>query len=120
MYEIGFVEVTCPIFDIDTADRFDGKTKAIKDNFPKMKQVDSMLVIYPRQVPSSTLVEIGYELALSKKMVIFHKEELPYILTEAGETISNIRTYKYTDFETIEDIIRKNEMTLFEGGTQLA
>lgn len=41
-----------------------------------MKQSDSMLIIYPRNVPSSSLVENGYGIALTKKIVIFHKEKI--------------------------------------------
>ncbi|MCD8013698.1 MAG: hypothetical protein LUG99_11065, partial [Lachnospiraceae bacterium] len=75
------------------------------------------LDIYPPQVTSSTLVSIGYGLSLFNKMVIFHKVELPYILMEAGETITHIRTYQYDTFNKIEDTIRKNQMTLFEGAS---
>jgi hypothetical protein len=64
---IGFTEVYCPIIEKDDPEHFDGKTRAIRDNFPQMKQADSMLVIYPRNLPSSSLVENGYGIALSKK-----------------------------------------------------
>ena len=37
LLQIGFTEVHCPLIDIESQDRFDGKTKAIKNNFPLMK-----------------------------------------------------------------------------------
>lgn len=112
---VGFTEAFCPVIEKDNPLRFDGKTKAIKDNFPQMKQSDSMLIIYPRNVPSSSLVENGYGIALTKKIVIFHKEKLPYILEEAGGAIQNVKTYHYDSFSEIKDILVNNGMTLFDG-----
>lgn len=113
---VGFTEVFCPVIEKEDPLRFDGKTKAIKDNFPQMKQADSMLIIYPRNVPSSSLVENGYGIALTKKIVIFHKEKLPYILEEAGGAIQNIKTYHYSSFDDIKDTLVDNGMALFDGG----
>lgn len=113
---IGFLHIHCPLFEKASSKSFDGKTKAIKENFAKMKQVDCMIVIYPQHVPSSVLVEIGYGLSLCKKIVIFYRDKLPYILQEAGETISHIKTYKYDDFEEIQNIVTMNGMDIFDGG----
>jgi hypothetical protein len=113
---IGFTEVYCPIIENEDPAHFDGKTRAIRDNFPQMKQADSMLVIYPRNLPSSSLVENGYGIALSKRMVIFHREDLPYILAEAGGEIQNIKTYSFKEYKEIEEIIASNGMTIFDGG----
>ena len=111
---IGFTKVECPAFEKDDYYNFDGHTKAIKENFVEMKQVDSMLVIYPNAQPSSVLVEIGYGLALCKKTVIFYKESLPYILKDAGTNISHIDTRKYNSFDDILSIIRSNGKQLFK------
>lgn len=116
LINIGFVDIYCPLFGKHSSESFDGKTKAIKENFTKMKQVDCMLIIYPQSVPSSILVEIGYGLSLCKKIVIFYQEKLPYILEEAGETISHIKTYKYRNFNEIENIVTMNGMDIFDGG----
>lgn len=115
LLHIGFTEVHCPLIDIESQEHFDGKTKAIKDNFPLMKYVDSMLFIYPWKNASSSLVEMGYGIALSKKMVVFHGEGLPYIMDEAGGSITNIKTYSFSSYEEINTIIEKNGMALFEG-----
>ena len=113
---IGFLDIYCPLFGKISSKSFDGKTKAIKENFAKMKQVDCMIIIYPQNVPSSVLVEIGYGLSLCKKIVIFYRYELPYILEEAGETISHIKTYKYNNFNEIQKIVTMNGMDIFDGG----
>lgn len=114
--EIGFSDVVCPLFDKNSKSAFDGKTKAIKNNFADLKKVDSLIVIYPWKRPSSSLVEIGYGIALSKKMVIFHREGVPYILEEAGGTIAHVKTYTFDKLEEIGSIIEANGMYIFEGG----
>lgn len=114
--KIGFLDIQCPLFEIESSAVFDGKTKAIKENFSKMKQVDCMMIIYPQKLPSSVLVEIGYGISLCKKMVIFYHDKLPYILEEAGETIAHVKTYKYDTFNDINEIIIANEMDIFDGG----
>ena len=75
LYNLGFSSVICPIFDHPDYNNFDGNTKAIKENFIQMKKVESMIVIYPKALPSSVLVEIGYALALCKKTIIFFGEK---------------------------------------------
>lgn len=112
---IGFTDIICPIIDNDDPKKFDGKTRAIKNNFNNLKQIECMVIVYPENVPSSSLVEIGYGIALCKRMVIFYKEKLPYILEEAGENIEHVKTYKFDDFSEIDNIITSNGMSLFEG-----
>lgn len=116
LIKIGFTEVFCPAIQNENPFHFDGKTKAIRENFPQMKQADSMLVIYPCNVPSSSLVENGYAIALTKRIVIFHKERLPYILEDAGGAIHNVKTFAYEEFDDIRRTLDDNGMALFDGG----
>lgn len=115
--KIGFTDVFCPILDKEDPSHFDGKTKAVKDNFPLMKQANSFLIIYPKKIPSSALIESGYGIALSKKMVIFYnaKEGLPYMLESADKYIPNINTYQFVAYTEIEQLIESDGMVLFEG-----
>ncbi len=114
LINMGFSEIICPILEKDNKNSFDGKTKAIKDNFSNLKQVESILVIYPKKIPSSTLVEIGYGIALTKQMVVFYQEGLPYILEEAGENIHHIKSFKYSSFSEIGTTLLSNGMDIFE------
>lgn len=115
--DIGFVDIICPILSIEDTTKFDGKIKAMKDNFASLKQVDSLVVIYPYQSPSSILVELGYGIALCKRTVIFYRENLPYMVQDAGENVEHIKAFKFDDYSEITDIIIKNGMTIFEGRT---
>lgn len=116
LINMGFTKIHCPLFDIESPEVFDGKIKAIIENFEKMKQVDCMIIIYPQNVPSSILIEIGYGLSLSKKIVIFYRDKMPYILQGAANAITHIKTCKYDKFEEIRAIISSNGMHIFEGG----
>lgn len=111
---LGFAKVVCPLFDNPDINNFDGNTKAIKENFVALKQVDTLIVIYPKAAPSSVLVEIGYGLALCKKTVIFHRDPLPYILKDAGINISHIDSREYESFDDIKHIIDSNGKQLFK------
>ena len=113
--DIGFTDIYSSALDIDKKDSFDGKIKAMRDNFAILKEVDSILVIYPWKCPSSALVDIGYGIALCKKMVIFYKEGLPYMLEEAGQYIKHVRTYHFENYAEIDKIIKSNGIDLFEG-----
>lgn len=111
--EIGFEKIISPIIKNKDPESFEGNAKAIKNNFEELKQIEYMFIIYPKKVPSSVLVEIGYGISLSKRMVIFYKEELPYILDGVGEHISHIKTYQYNKLEDIVREISRTEMNIF-------
>lgn len=111
---IGFDEVICPLFDNPDYNNFDGSTKAIMDNFKKLKRSEAVLVIYPKSTQSSVLPEIGYALALSKKTAIFFKESLPYILKDAGLAIPHIHySACFSRYEEITHTILSNGKQLF-------
>ena len=119
--KIGFTDVFCPILKKEDPSHFDGKTKAVKDNFPLLKQADSLLIIYPKRIPSSALIESGYGIALSKKMVVFYnaQEGLPYMLESADKYIPNINTYQFNSYSQIEQLIKSDGMVLFEAAQEV-
>lgn len=113
--KIGFEKIICPAKDIKNKECFDGKRKAIKNNFRNLKQVDSFVMIYNTLCPSSSLVELGYAIALCKKIVVFYREGLPYLIENAGEAIQHIQTIHFKEYSDIVKEIRSNEMALFVG-----
>lgn len=91
---------------IPSTDRFDGKQKAINDNFKKLSESEYLLVVYPERLASSVLTEVGYAIAMSKKMIVFVKDksDLPYMLQEADIAIDNFHMFQYKE---IGDIIHQ-------------
>lgn len=113
--KIGFNNVICPILWKKDPATFDGKTKAINDTFTHIKNSSCLLAIYPKAVPSSVLVELGYGIALRKGIAIFHKGQLPYLLEKSGEAIPHVYTLQYKDFADINKIILSNGRVIFNG-----
>lgn len=108
-----FLNVFAPAMEKETKDDFDGASTAIRQNFIKLKQVDCMLVIYPENLPSSLLVEVGYGIALGKRIVIFYKKELPYILKDAGNEINHVKVKHFNEYEDILLEIKSSGRDLF-------
>lgn len=103
-------KIYAPAINIDKRDRFDGSEKAISDNFVELKQSEYYVCVYSKNVPSSIIVEIGYCIALKKKIVVFLKNdvELPYILKGSEKALSFIKIYRYKCAEEIVNIFKKN------------
>lgn len=111
---IGFRDVICPAISAESKDDFDGMTKALKENFIHLKQVDNVIILYPNLTPSSVLIEVGYAIGLTKHTIIFYRTELPYMLVEAGENISHVRTVSCSSFEHILKYITTNGRAIFK------
>ena len=109
-----FRTVYCPALEKETQLDFDGANTAIKQNFIKMKQVDCMLVVYPELLPSSLLVEIGYGIALCKRIVIFYRDKLPYMLQDAGNEIEHVKVKHFDTYKDIIGEIKSNGRDLFD------
>lgn len=103
-------DVYCPCENIKDVGCFDGIEKAIHDDFRILKESEHYIFVYPKQITSSILLEMGYAIALSKKTTIFAKnvKDLPFMLKRADKAISNIRIYPYETIEDIENIINSN------------
>ncbi len=97
-----------------TAD-FDGAVKALRENLRDIKQCEAMVVLYPDNIKSSVLLEIGYAIALSKRIVLFtkSKEKLPFMLTQADVAIPTLKIFEYRQFSEIRRILSHNGKSLF-------
>jgi len=112
--KLGYKTIS-PARNITNQKNFDGPQLAIQENFKKLKSVEYILAIYPSKVASSMLVEIGYGIALTKRIVIFYrdKNDLPYMLSEARGKVNHIMTVEYKDYDDIINTIEKNGRALF-------
>ena len=113
--EIGFTKVICPAATIKDQKNFDGKTKSVKDNFRILKRTECFVLISDFSKASSSLIELGYAIALGKKTVVFYKNKLPFLIEKAGEVIPHVHTVQFQSFDIIINEINRNKMDLFEG-----
>jgi len=94
---------------------FDGEIKAITENLENIIQSEAMVVIYPDKSKSSVLLEIGYAIALSKKIVIFTKvkKQLPFMLRQADAAISNLKIFEYSQIYEVFRFLSHNGKSIF-------
>lgn len=110
--ERGFELVVCPAIEKDSGE-WDGITTAVQDNFRNLFQIQHLIVLYPKQLPTSSLIEIGYGIALCKNTVIFYKEDVPYMLRGAAQDIAHLHTRQFRKYDDIMKAI-KSDKSLFE------
>lgn len=111
---IGYRNVICPALDIEDPRHFDGTTKAVKSNFKNLKRSESFILVYLQSKATSSLIELGYAIATGKRVVVFYKNQIPYLLQKAGENIAHVRTLKCNSYSDIVSEIVNNKMALFE------
>lgn len=107
-----FDNVICPAIERDEED-WSGITTAVKTNYRNLRRIQHLIVFYPKHIPTSSLLEIGYGIALCKNIIIFYKDELPYMLKGAAEDIPHLHTRKFVNNEDIIKAI-KSDKGLFE------
>jgi hypothetical protein len=95
---------------IPTKQDFDTQVLAIQDDFERIEQSKMFVMLYPKRLASSVLVEVGFALALKKPTVIFvHREDdLPYLLREAGQALHFVRTYEAANNAAVIALLKKN------------
>lgn len=111
--KIGFTRVNCPAVRIKDKAHFEGREKTVINTFKDLKKTECFVLIYERARASSVLVELGYAIATDKKIVVFYKSKLPFLIQKAGENIPHIHTVKFKDFKVIKQEILSNKMALF-------
>lgn len=108
-------DIYAPISKLAEQAEFDGPEKAASENFEMLKKAEVLLCLYPKPVATSALAEIGYSIALSKKIIIFtskrNKSKLPYFLQDGEKSFPNLKIYEYESDEDIIKKIRKNGKT---------
>lgn len=115
--ECGVKDIFYPGETLESGD-FDGQEKSIRKNFIILKESEHYLFLYPEKAASSTLMEIGYAIALSKNMIIYTKSrsELPFMLQHADKVIANLKIYEYEKFSDFLKYVSQNGNQFLEWG----
>lgn len=94
---------------------FDPENISLAANIKALEQSQHFVLIYPRPLPSSVLVEAGIALALKLPSAYFvrSKTDLPFLLQNPGEAERCIRVYEYTDTNHIIGLVKKYSRELF-------
>lgn len=112
----GFTSIFAPISRIARKSDFDGKEDSIEMGFSELKQCDYYVFIFLQRCISSTLIEVGYAIALRKKCIIFVKtrKELPFMLEQADKRNPNIKIYECSDYDDLVALVKKDGKYIFQ------
>ena len=65
---------------IDSDNCFDSPSKSVDEDFMKIEKSDVFLLIHPRRMQTSSLIELGYACALQKRIIIIGNfNDLPFL-----------------------------------------
>lgn len=78
----GAKNVVAAFFSAKDYDSYDSPSKSAKEDITEIKSCDVFVMFYPQKKATSALVELGYALAKSKKILIVSPEIdiLPYMV----------------------------------------
>ena len=103
--------VCSEIETINSKNDYDTPEKSITDDLNAIKKCDWFILHYPSQTPTSALIELGFAIALEKKIIIIPPEVsiLPYLaqgLSSCSNSfiIQSERLNKTIAYEIIEQI----------------
>ena len=88
------------------------------ENFRALKHAEYVILLHPKYLATSALIEVGYALALGKEIVIFAKEgeRLPLVLSGLSVPLPNVRKYVVPGMDAVAKLIEKNGAFALEGG----
>lgn len=99
---------------------YDQPSVGLLRNVQRIRASTYFMLIYPKQLPTSALVEVGMALALGKRSVWFVQKNatLPYLLREGGAVggradLPRINTRNYEKLEDVPKIIDDDPEQLF-------
>lgn len=93
-------------------------TRIPPENFEALKHAEYVVLLYPKLLATSSLIEIGYALALGKEIVIFAKEgeRMPLVLSGLSVPLPNVRKYVVPSMKEAAKMVRENGSFVLEGG----
>lgn len=77
-------DVICEIDKIRKADDYESPKESYVMDFGAISECDAFILHYPISTPTSALVELGFALALDKRVIIItpDRNRLPYLMRE--------------------------------------
>ncbi|HEY4308067.1 MAG TPA: toll/interleukin-1 receptor domain-containing protein [Pirellulales bacterium] len=122
------VDICCPSVkriywagsEIPSVKKFDGEQIALTRDLGQLKLSEICLFVLFAKLPTSVHVEIGYAIALNKKIVIFckNREDLPFLLKRADKQISNLSIYECSSYDELLKLIDKDGEAIISNETR--
>lgn len=83
--------ITCEIDEIGGKGSYDSPVESFTKDFSAIKSSDCFILHYPNPSPTSALIELGFAIALEKKVIIVtpDKQQLPYLVQSIEKVGTN-------------------------------
>ena len=102
--------IFCEITNINDISEYDSPASAVTKDLYHIDESEIFVLLYPKKVVSSALIELGYAISKRKKILIIasSKDILPYMVLGLDQVYPNIKVEitEYT-FENMFNLINK-------------
>jgi nucleoside 2-deoxyribosyltransferase len=101
--------------EIESVHDFDAADLSVNTDFQNLIESKYFVLLYPKKIASSVLVEAGWALALGKPSVYFvgDRDDLPFLLQQASQAFSSVKTYDKCDTNSIINLLKRHRADLF-------
>jgi hypothetical protein len=101
--------------DIHSLSDFDAPDISIAADLDALDNSRLFIMLYPRKLVSSVLVEAGIAMARGKPSVYFirHRDDLPYLLRYPEQAPTSVKIYEAETTDEIINLIKRNKKDLF-------
>ena len=90
---------------------YDSPTQSVNDDFKKLDDSDVFLLLHPKNLQTSTLIELGYAYAKNKAIVIVSPlSALPYLALGLPSVESRVRIIDVSDFNVKDFALVKDAL----------
>jgi hypothetical protein len=113
----GKYSIYCAMLNNRARQNFDPAAIAAEGDLNALKQSRNFLMIYPKKIVSSCLLEAGYALITGMQSTYFvrNDDDLPYMLRGAVESFKNVRRFHFTESNEIKERFDRYQDKIISG-----
>lgn len=90
------------------------KFKSEMNNFDNIRASDCVIMIFPNYESSNRVVELAFANVVRKKIIVFYKEQLPYLIEYSENPMPNIKMFQYSKLSDIDNMFFSDDSKIFE------
>lgn len=105
--------------EISSFKEFESEDLSITRDYSSLKNSMNFVLIYPRVIATSALIELGWAMVMKKPIIIFVKnmDDLPFLMKHADSVYRNIAIYKYKTSSDIQNKFTTSGSKIFDALT---
>ena len=102
--------------EINSFKDFESDDLSVAQNYSSLRNSTNFILLYPRKIATSALIELGWAMVMKKPIIIFvkNRDDLPYLMKHADSVYRNIVIYKYKTSSDIQKKFSSNGAKLFD------